>query len=124
LMANRLWWAACVLVGVIVLVEVAAVALWLLNHYPASRATTTTVPRVERPQPLSREALSPLIPLSLSVTCEGSIWWEHAECVDPGSGLGGSSPEGIVRCLALTREAVTRSGCRDAQWIEPYLGGG
>lgn len=31
LMANKLW-VACVLVGAIVLVELAAVALWLLNH--------------------------------------------------------------------------------------------
>ena len=48
LMANKLW-VACALVGVIVLVEVAAVALWLLNHYPASRATTTTIPRGTQP---------------------------------------------------------------------------
>jgi hypothetical protein len=86
-----------VLVGGVLLVVAAAVPLWLLPHL--SSAT--------------------------HVTCEGSIWWEHAECVPPGSSPGGSSPDGIVRCLALTREAVTRSGsCQGAQWIEPYLGGG
>jgi Tol biopolymer transport system component len=49
-MANRLWWAACVLVGVIVLVELAAVALWLINHDPASQATTTTIQEAKRPE--------------------------------------------------------------------------
>jgi hypothetical protein len=79
-----------VLVGGVLLVVAAAAPLWLLPHL--SSAT--------------------------HVTCEGSNWWEHAECVPPGSSPGGSSPDGIVRCLALTREAVTRSGsCRDEQWI-------
>jgi hypothetical protein len=62
-MANRLWWAACVLVGAIVLVEVAAVGLWLLNHYPASQASSTTIQRVKQPQPLSNES-SEIGPLS------------------------------------------------------------
>lgn len=82
-----------VLVGGVLLV-VAAVPLWLLPHL--SSAT--------------------------HVTCEGSTWYENAECVPPGPG---SSPDGIVRCIALTREAVTELGsCRGEQWIEPYLGGG
>jgi hypothetical protein len=96
LMANKL---RAVLVGGVLFVAAAAVPLWLLNH-PSSETHSSS-------------ESGPY------VTCEGSTWIEEAECYPPGS-----SPNGIVRCLAPTTEAVTRSGrCRDEQWIEQYLGG-
>src|SRR5215218_2891923 len=97
LMANKL---RAVLVGGVLLVVAAAIPLWLLTH-PSSETHSSS-------------ESGPY------VTCEGSTWVENAECVPPGS-----SPDGIVRCKAPTREAVTRTGhCRGEQWIEDYQGGG
>ena len=151
LVANKL--RAVLVMGGVVLVVAAAVPLWLLTHssteasdqpadWPYSVACdpghlkktgecvaptagsmvckARSMAAVNRQTRCVTGVVGPYMVDKNSVTCEGSTWTEEAECVPPGS-----SPDGIVRCRAPTREAVTRTErCRDEEWIKPYLGGG
>jgi hypothetical protein len=150
LMANKL---RAVSVGGVLLVVAAAVPLWLLTHsastHSASEASdlpadpmvckAPTLAAVDRqticvsgfvvPRDWGWDAelcdaehlektgeCTP--PDGPHVTCEGATWYQNAECDPPGS-----SPDGILRCIAPTREVVSRTDhCWDQQWIEEMSG--
>jgi hypothetical protein len=140
-MANRLWWAACVLVGVIVLVELAAVALWLINHYPASQATTTTIQEAKLPEPLASGKFESdpqleLDPISSElaqlaseeggrfVTCNGYSLYKEGQCYPPGDFVQTDPLDWIELCRAPSREAVEiRVGCRGQITLGKPFGG-